>query len=183
MTDPRIQTFLDELQRIMATNPDHPNPQFVIKEGPKFVTLGRRLQPPFNQDIVNTVTKIDKNTLDVYSASGTKPRGNLKDQFKGLDLISPSGIIVNRQGVAQRLAQIQGLPPKPKSPPTTRYRTLTPSPPRPRSPKAPSPKAPSPKAVQQPIVTLPYCHATTKAGKPCKREPLPGSDYCWQHKQ
>ena len=94
--DPKVTAFYNEILRVMRTNPDNPNIQLEIKQGPKYITIGERLQRPANTNVVNTVTRIDRQTLDVYSASGSKVRGNLNDPQGGFDLISMYGIRVRR---------------------------------------------------------------------------------------
>ncbi|SNW62244.1 Hypothetical protein ORPV_340, partial [Orpheovirus IHUMI-LCC2] len=104
--DPRIQRFVDEMERLNSLIYPGRNAKYRIEEGSKFYNIRQRYDgmPPAAEK--HNIARIDKNNLDVYSSTGTKPRGNLNNQYGGFDLIDGYGVIVNDQNYKTRLHQL-----------------------------------------------------------------------------
>lgn len=100
----QVYTFVRELETLAKQR--NPDVNLITSEGPRFIIIRERypMIPP--AALNNIYAKIEKGTLDVYSQSGKKPRGNLNNPYGGLDLIDQSGVIVHNQKYQRRLDQL-----------------------------------------------------------------------------
>lgn len=88
----KIIPFLEEARKLSGRD-------ITLKEGPRFISLV--------DGFGYTFARVDKETGDVYSQSGSKPQGNLMTSpYGGRELISETGVIVNRQKAERRLQEL-----------------------------------------------------------------------------
>lgn len=91
----KIVPFLEEARRLSGK-------EITLKEGPRFISL---VYPDGNFEY--TFARVEKETGDVYSQSGSQAKGNLfTSPYQGRELIDTWGVIVNRQKAERRLQQL-----------------------------------------------------------------------------
>lgn len=108
--DPLVTAFYNELLRLRSL--DYPDVELDIREGPRFINIIEHPLPPANPVHVNTLARIERATLDVYAPTGTKAKGNLRDLYRGFDLIDGRGVIVglSRERYIKRLKELNEEP-------------------------------------------------------------------------
>ena len=100
----QVHTFVAELEALARQR--NPAINLIVNEGPRFIIIRERYPTMPPAALNNIYARIEKGTLNVYSQSGKKPRGNLNNPYGGLDLIDPYGVIVNEQKHQRRLDEL-----------------------------------------------------------------------------
>lgn len=91
----KIIPFLEEARRLSGK-------EITLKEGPRFISLVYQ-----NGNFEYTFARVERETGDVYSQSGSQSKGNLiTSPYQGKELIDSAGVIVNRQKAARRLREL-----------------------------------------------------------------------------
>lgn len=102
MDDPKVRAFVEEQEKLCKRyNDQH---KVFVTEGRKYLHINVDTQSPCGRP--SYIGRIDKKTLDVYSQSGKKPRGNINNQYGGFDLIDMYGVIVNDEKYRKRLSEL-----------------------------------------------------------------------------
>ncbi|SNW62236.1 Hypothetical protein ORPV_332 [Orpheovirus IHUMI-LCC2] len=100
----KITRFVEEMEKLMRLRND--TIRLKIVEGNKYYNVREEYEGMSESEKSLNYIRISKDTLDVYTSTGKKSRGNLNNEYGGLDLVNKEGIILVKCKHEKRIQEL-----------------------------------------------------------------------------